>query len=84
MDNGVTTKSAVAINIYDALHEAGIEIPFPQQDLHLRSIDPAIQQFNSAKNTPATKNQPTRRKPASKKETKKKNESDTNELTEKN
>ena len=81
MDNGVSTKSAVAINIYDALREAGIEIPFPQQDLHLRSIDPAIQQFNSGKNTPATKKQPTRRKPSSEKETKKKNESNTNEFT---
>jgi potassium efflux system protein len=25
-----------------ALREAGIEIPFPQRDLHLRSVDPEV------------------------------------------
>lgn len=48
MDVGMTTKSDVAMNIYDALMEAGIQIPFPQQDLHIKSIDPAVEQaFNS-------------------------------------
>ncbi len=28
--------------IHDALREAGIEIPFPQHDLHLRSISPEV------------------------------------------
>jgi small-conductance mechanosensitive channel len=35
-------RSALALAIHDALREAGIEIPFPQRDLHIRSVDPAI------------------------------------------
>ena len=30
----------IKIQMYEALTEAGIEIPFPQRDLHLRSVDP--------------------------------------------
>jgi len=30
--------SAVTVAINDALKEAGIEIPFPQRDLHLRGV----------------------------------------------
>jgi small-conductance mechanosensitive channel len=45
MDVGLTTKSEVAMSIYDALNEAGIEIPFPQHDLHLKSFDPSIQKI---------------------------------------
>ncbi len=33
--------SEVSMAINDALKEAGIEIPFPQRDLHVRSLDPA-------------------------------------------
>jgi small-conductance mechanosensitive channel len=29
------------VRVYDALKAAGIEIPFPQQDLHLRSVSEA-------------------------------------------
>ncbi len=36
------TTSRFLILIYTALNEAGIEIPFPQRDLHIRSIDTAI------------------------------------------
>ncbi|MBE0591716.1 MAG: mechanosensitive ion channel family protein, partial [Gemmatimonadales bacterium] len=32
-------RSDLYTEIYDALAEAGIEIPFPQRDLHLRSVD---------------------------------------------
>ncbi len=39
------TRSRFLILIYNALYENGIEIPFPQRDLHLRSIDPSIR-FN--------------------------------------
>ncbi len=42
-DQGMTVKSQVAMNIYDALAEAGIQIPFPQTDLHVKSFDPTIQ-----------------------------------------
>jgi potassium efflux system protein len=33
------TISRFLIVIYNALYESGIEIPFPQQDLHIRSVD---------------------------------------------
>jgi len=36
------TISRFLVLIYTALNEAGIEIPFPQRDLHLRSVDGAI------------------------------------------
>jgi small-conductance mechanosensitive channel len=34
----VNIRSQLTIRIYEALQQAGIEIPFPQQDLHLRSV----------------------------------------------
>ena len=36
----VETKSTLTVRIHDALKDAGIEIPFPQHDLHLRSVSP--------------------------------------------
>jgi small-conductance mechanosensitive channel len=42
-DIGLTVKSEVAMNIYDAFEKAGIRIPFPQQDLHIKSFDPTVQ-----------------------------------------
>lgn len=42
-DIGLTVKSEVAMSIYDAFEEAGIRIPFPQQDLHIKSFDPTVQ-----------------------------------------
>lgn len=38
LDIGMTVKSEVAMSIYDALEEAGIEIPFPQQDLYIKEF----------------------------------------------
>jgi len=38
----LTLASDVASAIYDELHEAGITIPFPQRDLHLKSVDPGV------------------------------------------
>jgi potassium-dependent mechanosensitive channel len=40
----VAIRSLITVRVYDALQAAGIEIPFPQQDLHLRSISPAATQ----------------------------------------
>ena len=37
--NTVKVKSEVALEVMRLLHEAGIEIPFPQRDLRLRSVD---------------------------------------------
>ncbi|MFT3848947.1 MAG: mechanosensitive ion channel [Propionivibrio sp.] len=39
-DLGGDIGSELAFEIHAALKAAGIEIPFPQRDLHLRSIDP--------------------------------------------
>ena len=38
----VAVKTDLNLGINDALAEAGIEIPFPQRDLHLRSVDASI------------------------------------------
>ena len=32
-------KSEIGLTVLDALRKAGIEIPYPQRDLHVRSID---------------------------------------------
>jgi small-conductance mechanosensitive channel len=37
----VATRSELNVRVYDALQTAGIEIPFPQQDVHVRSVAPA-------------------------------------------
>jgi len=40
--DGAATKSAVTVGVNKVLKENGIEIPFPQRDLHLRSVDPDV------------------------------------------
>jgi small-conductance mechanosensitive channel len=35
----VTIRTEMTARVYEALAKEGIEIPFPQQDLHLRSVD---------------------------------------------
>jgi small-conductance mechanosensitive channel len=40
-DEWVKIRSALTVRVHDALKDAGIEIPFPQQDLHLRTVSPA-------------------------------------------
>lgn len=39
LDNAGTAMSEVLATIYTALNNAGIELPYPQRDLHIRSID---------------------------------------------
>ena len=41
------TKSRLSIALLQALHEAGIEIPFPQRDLNLKSMDKQIKELLS-------------------------------------
>jgi len=36
------TTSRFLVLVYDALYANGIEIPFPQQDLHIKSIDESV------------------------------------------
>lgn len=38
-DNWLIIKSEVVFKIHDALNKAGINIPFPQRDLHIKSRD---------------------------------------------
>ncbi|MCZ6765685.1 MAG: mechanosensitive ion channel [bacterium] len=38
-DGWLALSSEMTLQVHDALKGAGIEIPFPQRDLHLRSID---------------------------------------------
>ncbi|HEX4666382.1 MAG TPA: hypothetical protein VH207_07270 [Chthoniobacterales bacterium] len=44
-DQWLQIRSDVIVAITDALTKAGITIPFPQRDLHLQSIDPALAEF---------------------------------------
>lgn len=64
IDTGLQTKSDIAVGINDALNAAGIEIPFPQQDLHLRSVDDNVVRVVKANKVAKSK------KPTSKKEDK--------------
>ena len=41
VNNSIGTKSALCFAIDDAFREAGIEIPFPQRDVHLKPEPPA-------------------------------------------
>jgi len=41
-DRRLIIQSDLAILLNDALQKEGIEIPFPQQDLHVKSIDPSV------------------------------------------
>jgi small-conductance mechanosensitive channel len=38
---GLRIQTDLYLDIWDRLKAAGVEIPFPQQDLHVRSVDPA-------------------------------------------
>jgi small-conductance mechanosensitive channel len=42
-DTSRLLEGQLLLDIHRALREAGVEIPFPQRDLHLRSVDPALQ-----------------------------------------
>ncbi|MGB5398279.1 MAG: hypothetical protein WBN96_14125, partial [Gammaproteobacteria bacterium] len=42
VDKRLSTLSDMNFAIEKALRDNAIEIPFPQRDLHLRSVDPSI------------------------------------------
>ncbi len=49
-EEGFTMRSQLWVAINRKLAEAGIEIPFPQRDLHLRSVDePAREALGTAR-----------------------------------
>ncbi len=54
MDTGLSTKSEVTVAVYDALSDAGIEIPFPQRDLHIKSLGAEVQKELNKKETSKT------------------------------
>jgi len=61
MDVGLTTKSQVTIAIYDGLNEAGITIPFPQQDLHVKSIEPEVEKIILQSSKTSSTKKPTKK-----------------------
>ncbi len=42
MNGCANVKSAVMLRIWEKFHEHSIEIPYPQRDLHLRSVDQEV------------------------------------------
>lgn len=45
-DEWIRIRSEVMFKIHDTLQDEGIAIPFPQRDLHLRSVDTGIEIIN--------------------------------------
>ncbi len=55
----VTIRSEMTARVYEGLQREGIEIPFPQQDMNLRSVSPeAAARLGGAGTTPPTRSQP--------------------------
>jgi small-conductance mechanosensitive channel len=52
-DESPGVRSALGLAIHAALRDAGIEIPFPQQELHLRSIERGLMHRLQGKAEPA-------------------------------
>ena len=48
LDNRLATTTELLTSIDDAFRAAGIEIAFPQRDLHVRSVDPGVASFMGA------------------------------------
>jgi len=48
----VKIRSDLHVRVYEALRQDGIEIPFPQQDLHLRSVSNAAVETLAARRAP--------------------------------
>jgi len=46
-ENGLSSKSEIAIDIYNRFEKAGIEIPFPQRDVHIKSLSKGEDQRES-------------------------------------
>ena len=50
--NWIAIRGALSLAVHDGLVNAGIEIPFPQRDLHLRSVSPQARADLSVTPTP--------------------------------
>jgi potassium-dependent mechanosensitive channel len=53
-DNSVRIRSDLTVRVYEALKAAGIEIPFAQQDLHLRTVSREAAATLAASGAPRT------------------------------
>ncbi len=53
-DEGLSIKSEMGIAIEEAFKKEGIQIPFPQRDLHVKSIDEKIQDAFQSSQFPST------------------------------
>ena len=51
-NNGLLITSEVALEAMRLLDDAGIEIPFPQRDLRIRSLEPSAGGLPPAKELP--------------------------------
>ncbi|RLC11340.1 MAG: hypothetical protein DRI24_18940, partial [Deltaproteobacteria bacterium] len=51
-DNWFSLKSELTIQVHDSIVGAGIVIPFPQRDVYLRSMDPAVGESKTPKDEP--------------------------------
>ncbi len=49
-DERLSVQSEINVAVNKALKDAGIEIPFPQHDLHIRSVDPGVMKGLKGKN----------------------------------
>ncbi len=47
--NWLSVRSGIVLNLHDALKEAGISIPFPQRDVHIRSMEHTVSEAKPAK-----------------------------------
>ena len=56
-DGSLTVKSEVAVTIFSAFEKEGITIPFPQQDVYIKSAPETIFDKNSNPGTPPEKKQ---------------------------
>lgn len=65
VDDRLSTESEIKTAINEKLKEAGLEIPFPQHDLHIRSDDtkPAIKPAIKTAKKPAPKTKPEPKSP---------------------
>lgn len=45
MNGRANVMSQILLKIWDKFHQHDIEIPYPQRDLHVRSVDPELSEF---------------------------------------
>ena len=46
MNGRANVMSQILLKIWDKFHQHDIEIPYPQRDLHVRSVDPELSEFH--------------------------------------